>query len=121
MLLGALGATAFFLRLRKVRRDVLRRRWTPLNESAEVRSPSFRLVGSDHHPDPETPPIQRPRIESTAGYVFGENLDESVSFVSPPLRHDRALSRAGRRRRSRRGPVALGVVLVLAVVVFLVS
>jgi hypothetical protein len=120
-LVAVLAITGTWLRFRKVRRDALRRRWAPLEDSTERVSPSFRLVESDHRPTTSDAPIQRPRIDSTTNYVFGENFDESPATIHVHARNNRALVRASRRRRARPGLVWIGAGVVLAVVVYLVS
>ena len=114
-------AAATYLRVRKIRRDALRRRWQPLNESGDRLSPSFRLVQPNYQPSSSGIEVPRPRIDPTAHYVFGETVDDSASTLGTYSRRDRALVRAGRRRRRSLGPLILGTLASLAVVVYFAS
>ena len=114
-------AAATYLRVRKIRRDALRRRWQPLNESGDRLSPSFRLVQPNYQPSSSGIEVPRPRIDPTAHYVFGETVDDSASTLATYSHRDRALVRAGRRRRRSLGPLILGTLASLAVVVYLAS
>ena len=114
-------AAATYLRVRKIRRDALRRRWQPLNESGDRLSASFRLVQPNYQPSSSGIEVPRPRIDPTAHYVFGETVDDSASTLGTYSHRDRALVRAGRRRRRSLGPVILGTLAILAVVVYFAS
>ena len=99
VLLGLL-VIATSLRWRKLRRDALRRRWvTPIDSDPRENAPRIRIVSEHHVPRDQREPVVRPVLDSDRQYVFGENHDVAPLGLSASQQRDRALERAGRRRR----------------------
>ncbi len=91
------------LRWRKLRRDARRRRWTmPGDSDLPESGPRVRIVDEHHVPTDPLAPVVRPSLDNERRYVFGENLDDSPARLGVTQQRDRALERAGRRRRTRR-------------------
>lgn len=114
------------LRLNKLRRDA-RRATSVFTTNPVVESrPTIRILGSDQ---PELPSleVQRPSVDPTRNYVFGENAEIAPSMpnLSTP-REQWALSRSANRSKLPRGSskivlFALGVVVVLIVIGTLIT
>jgi hypothetical protein len=93
-------AIASALRWRKLRRDARRRRWNvPHDSDPRENVPRVRIVGENHVPADPLGPVVRPSLDSERLYLFGENLDDSPLRLGATQQRDRALERAGRRRR----------------------
>ena len=91
------------LRWRKLRRDARRRRWTmPRDSDFPESGPRVRIVDEHHVPTNPLGPVVRPSLENDRRYVFDENFDDSPVRLGVTQQRDRALERAGRRRRNRR-------------------
>jgi len=101
VLLGLAGG----LRWRKLRRDAQRRRWiVPRESDPRENVPRVRIVDEHHVPTESLGPAVRPNLDRERRYVFGENTDDSPPRTGTSQKRDRALERAGRRRRRFRSP-----------------
>ncbi|MGA2293941.1 MAG: hypothetical protein ABSG24_01815 [Acidimicrobiales bacterium] len=126
----ALGLIAVALRLRKLRRDEIRRianrvdrRLVEPPPSPYTPSRGFRLLdGPLNSPDRPEPP--RPRLEPNHEYVFSESQIASYQeSVSPLGRHDErwALSKSMNRSRFSSVGVRFSLIVLVVVVVGIVA
>lgn len=103
MVVVAVLCVAAGLRWRKLRRDARRRRWS--YSSVLDSSPSsgrIRIVGQNHTPTESIQPIVPPKLENAHRYVFGDVDGDATGLNTSADGRDRALARAGRRRRKSR-------------------
>ena len=116
IVIGVIALTLVALRVNKLHRDAQRLIPPPLIPPREVR-PIIRVVGSDMPPLPSME-LNRPSIDTSKSYAFGENSDISPSFptLSSP-REKWAIERSSHRSRWPRGSVKiLGFALVVVAV-----
>jgi len=116
IVIGVIALTLVALRVNKLHRDAQRLIAPPSIPPLEVR-PIIRVVGSDMPPLPSME-LNRPSIDKSKNYVFGENLDSPLSYptLSSP-REKWAIERSSHRSRWPRGSVKiLGFALVVIAV-----
>jgi hypothetical protein len=126
VVLLVLGFAVVGLRVRKLRRDEQRARFSKLDRRLVSPPPSpyqpskgFRLL-DDESPAMTRPELRRPRLEPAPGYVFSESPADSDEPAHHQLRHDAqwALARSAQRSRFSLGirwlVVAIVAVAVLA-------
>ena len=116
ILIGVMVLTLVALRVNKLHRDAQRLIAPPSTPQLEVR-PIIRVVGSDMPPLPSME-LNRPSIDKSKNYVFGENLDPPQNYptLSSP-REKWAIERSSQRSRWPRGSVKiLGFALVVIAV-----
>lgn len=119
IVIGLIVLTLVALRVNKLRRDAQRFIAAPSTSLLEAR-PIIRVVGSDMPPLPSME-LNRPSIDKSKNYVFGENLDSPQNYptLSSP-REKWAIERSSHRSRWPRGSAkilgfALAVITVLLV------
>jgi hypothetical protein len=127
----ALVAVTVALRLRKLRRDEMRKIASRVERRLMVPPPSpytpskgFRLLDGPINPEGPRPEPPRPRLETDKEYVFSESqLPSYQESVSPLGRHDErwALSKSARPARLASFGARLGLILIVILIVAIVG